>query len=326
MKDFLTSRVRPALQSSPYLNGLIDNNNNNMQQMSIRDSRVFFRSGSSSSQVEGIDISVLMMDEYERMADSGGESSALQSMKGSNKYGLVRRWSTPSLPDYGIHKRYLEGDQRKWMIKCEHCGYWQEMTFKDNVKVIDKDLIDNKTRKAMPGSCMYVCQKCGKNFDSSRWYNGKWVKTRTDPNLPASFYVSQLNAVWIGPEDIYTDYLRSTNPQFFYNYTLGIPYENNQSGMNKEDFMEHRADDLPERITHYTTGKYTYVTFGIDWGTHYHHLTVLGMTAEGKFELINAIRIQNSNETGQIEEDLRQVINQINIYEPDLVYCDIGLN
>lgn len=62
MKDFLVSRVRPALQSSTYLNGLLDNNNNNMQQMSIRDSRVFFRSGSSASQVEGIDISVLMMD------------------------------------------------------------------------------------------------------------------------------------------------------------------------------------------------------------------------------------------------------------------------
>lgn len=62
MKDFLVSRVKTAIQASSYLRGLIDKNNNNMQQMSIRDSRVFFRSGSSASQVEGIDISVLMMD------------------------------------------------------------------------------------------------------------------------------------------------------------------------------------------------------------------------------------------------------------------------
>lgn len=59
---------------------------------------------------------------------------------------------------------------------------------------------------------------------------------------------------------------------------------------------------------------------------HTHHISVLGMTPEGKYELINIIPIQNSNDTGNIEEDLRQIINQINIYEPDLVYCDLGLN
>ena len=265
MKDFMKSRIR-VQTGVGYYNSILDKNNDSVQQMSIRDSTCFFRSGSNAKQVEGVDVSVLFEDEFERIP-SDGETSAIQSMASAGKiYGLVRRFSTPSVFNYGISKKYEESDQRKWMIKCEHCGYWQEMTYNKNVKVIDEDLIDNKSKIAKPGSCMFVCQKCGKDLNSSRWYNGEWVSTYPNQNKPVGFYTSQLDCVWITPEEIVTKKMQSENLQFFYNYTLGVPYENAQVGMTTEDILSHRADDLPERITHYTTGKYAYVVFGIDFG------------------------------------------------------------
>ena len=39
---------------------------------------------------------MVMMDEYERYADTPAEASIKEALSSDNKYGLIRRWSTPS--------------------------------------------------------------------------------------------------------------------------------------------------------------------------------------------------------------------------------------
>lgn len=95
LSDHIKSRIRPVINSDPYYNSLVTNNDS-LNQMSIRDSTIFFRSGSSSAQTEGVALNMVMMDEYERYADTPAEASIKEALSSDNKYGLIRRWSTPS--------------------------------------------------------------------------------------------------------------------------------------------------------------------------------------------------------------------------------------
>lgn len=52
VNDFKKSRIDPQVESG-YYSTLIDKNNNSLQQMSIRDSRIFFRTASKAGALEG---------------------------------------------------------------------------------------------------------------------------------------------------------------------------------------------------------------------------------------------------------------------------------
>ena len=62
MRDFVKSRVNPQFAGGYYAS-LTDQQNKSLGQMSIRDSRIFFRSSSKASAVEGVDADILMLDE-----------------------------------------------------------------------------------------------------------------------------------------------------------------------------------------------------------------------------------------------------------------------
>lgn len=94
VRDFKKSRIDPQLANG-YYSTLVDKDNNSLNQMSIRDSRIFFRTASKASSLEGVDLNAIWYDEYERVAGSAAEGSGEESLKSDNKYALIRRWSTP---------------------------------------------------------------------------------------------------------------------------------------------------------------------------------------------------------------------------------------
>lgn len=320
MNDHMKARIRPEFEANPYYHSLVSDNNS-LDQMSIRNSRVFFRSGSSPAQVEGIAINMAMMDEYERYAETPSETSVLESLKSDTKYGLIRRWSTPSADSFGIDARFQESDQRCWMIKCEHCGEWQVLDFKKNIKVIDESGIDRMAHEVRPHSTDYICQKCGKSLESSRWYSGEWVAKHPDREA-RGYRISQMNAVWLSSDKIYQDYLR-TAPQWFYNYTLGTPYSDESMKLTKRDIIKAERDDLPEELEK-REDPYKFIAAGIDWGQHAHHLSILGMKSNGVVDLIALKRFATSTGVDNIEQDLHQIIMYLNQFEPDIICADIG--
>lgn len=122
------------------------------------------------------------------------EQSALQSME-SSKYKMLRRWSTPTTEGYGIHKLFMESDQRRWVHTCPHCGYEQIMDYNKNIKQVNDSGVDTIGKVVLPGTFQFVCQKCGKPLD--RWYDGKWVATHPGSGRRTGFAISQMDAVKI---------------------------------------------------------------------------------------------------------------------------------
>lgn len=194
------------------------------------------------------------------MLNPMAEQSGIESQK-SSKYKMLRRWSTPTVANYGINRLYNQSDQRRWFYKCEHCGYEQTMDYEKNIKQVNKDGIDLDGLVVKPGTFQFVCQKCGKPLD--RWYSGHWVVTNPGQGRIHGYNISQLDAVWVTADALKQSEMRAESKQFFYNYTLGYPYEDKGMKFMPEDVTKHIDNDYQKPNSR---EDYKYVVCGIDWG------------------------------------------------------------
>ena len=257
------------------------------------------------------------LDEYDRISPLA-EQSALQSME-SSKYKMLRRWSTPTTEGYGIHKLFMESDQRRWVHTCPHCGYEQIMDYNKNIKQVNDSGVDTIGKVVLPGTFQFVCQKCGKPLD--RWYDGKWVATHPGSGRRTGFAISQMDAVWITADHLKQEEMRSPSKQYFFNYNLGMPYQDTGTTFRAEDVLDHINPNYEKPDNR---DGYKFVVSGIDWGQHFHHVVTLGMRPNGQIDLMDIYRVPKSTGVEHIEEDLNLIVRHINLYEPDLILPDAG--
>lgn len=317
LDTFYKQRIRPEFENGYYRSLIKDPKTMTMKGMKIRDSELTFRTASNGGSLEGLHVDYTALDEYDRISPLA-EQSAIQSME-SSKYKFLRRWSTPTTEGYGIHKLFQESDQRRWVIKCTHCGYEQVMDYNKNIALVNKDGIDTIGKVVQPGTYQFICQKCHRPLD--RWYSGQWVAMKPGKGRRTGFAISQLDAVWITPDHLKQEEMRSPSKQYFYNYNLGMPYQDNGTTFHAEDVLDH----IDVNYKHPTNrGNYKYVVCGLDWGEHYHHVVTLGMRSNGRIDLMDIYRVPRSTGVEHIEEDLNLVVRHMNEYQPDLILPDSG--
>jgi len=141
--------------------------------------------------------------------------------------------STPTVPNFGINKVFLESDQRYWRFTCGHCKHEQHMTWPDNVSLEKK---------------AYVCAECQKVLDM-RWVRpkskknpigtGGW-KAKYPNRKRIGYQITQMIIPWISAEslvDYYNDAKSGRNGatmEYFYNHKLGLPYVSSDSRISKD--------------------------------------------------------------------------------------------
>src|SRR5699024_10852202 len=320
MEEFVGTRLDPVL-SKGYYSTIIDPEVDSLKKKKIRNSFLTFRSASKGSAVEGIDIDFLALDEYDRVSASA-EMSAMESMS-SSEFGILRRWSTPTTPNFGIHALFDRSDQNVYMHKCESCGYTQQLDYEKNIECLDESGIDIIAKTVRDGTYRFVCQKCNKSLD--RWYNGSWVPTypeRTKNNQGTRGYlISQLNAVWISADELKRKELQSKSKQQFYNYVLGEAFLDLALAVQDKDILDNLREDLPKPME--TRGNYRFISVGIDWG-QVHWCVVRGFRDDGRIDIINMFAVERSKGVANIEADLEEIINRLTPYNPDIICADIG--
>jgi hypothetical protein len=320
MKDFVSTRINPLLEAGYYAT-ISDSNVDSLEKKKLRNSFLLFRSSSKGAAVEGVDIDYLSLDEYDRVSASA-EISAMESMT-SSTFQYLRRWSTPTVPDYGIHALYNQSDQHVYMHKCDSCGHIQELDYEKNIECLDESGVDVLAKTVREGTFRFICSKCHKSMD--RWYNGVWVAkhpSRTeDGGGTRGYLITQMNAVWISADELKRKELKAKSKQHFYNYVLGFPYQDVALAVQDDDVYKNLREDLPE--PKFDRNDYRFISVGIDWGNR-HWITIRGFRDNGMVDLIRVFSVERARGVANIEADLENVINQLVPYSPDIICADIG--
>lgn len=314
MKDFSKSRIAPTLQNSEYFQDIVDSQLDSVSTKKLRNSWLFMRSGWGGALGEGTDIDFLAMDEYDRMKD--GVELSFQEGLSASKYGLIRRWSTPTVPGRGINGAINRSDQMRYFWTCEHCGERQFLTFDDNMIQVKPNGVNMASKEIEDGTFIIGCKKCKKPIN--RWGIGEWHPLYPNIKEVRGYHISQLDAVWISADAIMRRRFNYSSKQLFYNYVIGEPFTSEGIQVTEADLKS--AIRLPNEVIS-RTSQYVGIVAGIDWGD-VSYMAILGVQSNGAIDLLNLYSVQDDSKTPL--KSVSYFCAVLRAYNPNFVIADAG--
>jgi hypothetical protein len=222
--DFSASRFDMMLELSPHLGGLFSDTKNVGHKRA--GSRNFWLRGSrSTSGLKNIDPSFVALDEFDEM-DMNKVELALRRSDGQ---WSSRTWciSTPTMPDQGIHRLFMESTQEHWMFRCPHCSKIIELTYPDCLVIAADDLYDEKikdTHVRCPECKVKITEEEKRHAQNE---TGLWVPMQTG-RIARGFHVNQLSSCVKPPWKIAQTALKArysqSAEQELYNSLMGMPH------------------------------------------------------------------------------------------------------
>ena len=224
-QDFSRTRFAPALEMSPYLKNLFtDTNTVSLKQAGT--TNLYIRGSRGGANLVSIPASLLILDEVDRM-EQEKIWLALERLSGQltkEVWGI----STPTLPNYGIHKIFQTTTQEEYFFKCPSCSRHISLRWPDNFVVCGDDLTDPRTDES------YIkCNKCDAKLDHNSkpefLEHAHWVPQNTSVRQDRrGFHINQLYSFTVTPGDIAVAHFRGFGSELakkeFFNSKIGIPY------------------------------------------------------------------------------------------------------
>lgn len=252
--SFSDTRVKPAIDNDPYLRMRVASTDNKGLKR-IGEANIYFRGSMSERKALSIPADILVLDEYDRL-DQKNIPAFRRRLNAPKSLRLERRFSNPSFPEAGIHRLYLDSDQREWLVKCS-CRH-EAPIFYDQHE--DSHHVDE-------GAGVLVCGRCSKELRASRIAGGRWVARYTG-RAARGYHVSRLIIPYEDIPAIVAEHQKRAEEevQAHYNFDLGLPYSPKGGSLSREQVLSNRRD-----YSHgdgYSGGNW--VTAGIDVGAVLH--------------------------------------------------------
>jgi hypothetical protein len=246
VSDFSADRAEPMIQSTLYLQGRVGGVNR-VGLRRIGPGSLYFRGLFTKGKVKSVDADYIVLDELDEAKPSHIQFATDRLMHSDLQW--VTALSQPSIPGFGISKRFQDTDQRFFHLKCPSCGEWNclELNWQSDPAANFIPIAGRRKKQYPEGATHYRgCKKCQKPLDMKV---GKWVAKR--PNaLKRGYHLSQLYTQIKPPEapniatmlwSLYEDKKRSqAGLENFTISVLGFPFSGANARVNDEllDFME----------------------------------------------------------------------------------------
>lgn len=233
VNKFVPSKVNEIVKRNPAIKRLVKEKEvESVGQKQFGKGFLYFKGTKSESE------SLMLTSDrntYDELDKSEMQSIGIYDSRqeGPDSWRQKRYISTPTVPNYGINKVFLNSDQRHWRFNCGHCGKEQHMEWPANVSIERK---------------VYVCSTCGKDLDRS-WIlpkskknpkgTGRW-KAKYPSRKIIGYQITQMIIPWISCADLvdyYNDARNGRNGatmEYFYNHKLGLPYVSSESRISKD--------------------------------------------------------------------------------------------
>ena len=265
-RDFSKSRFDAALSLSPYLKAIFTDTNT-VELKRAGANSLYIRGSRGDSNLKSIPASELILDEVDEMAPKQ-IGLALERLSGQihkHVWGI----STPTIPEYGIHKLYKTSSQEHFFFRCPSCLRLTELVWPECIEIIGEGISDPRCKDSF-----LKCRECKNKLTHEakpEWLSsGEWQPTISNPNRDIrGFHISQLYSFTVTPGELVVAHFRGFGDELankeFHNSKLGLPYIG--TGARVTDDMidaairDHTtADDRPE------VGGRRFITMGADQG------------------------------------------------------------
>ena len=187
-KAFSSDRWMPFCRESKalvkhlprYVDGSIDSDRFSLTKQEFTRCTMNLVGAGSSANVRSYPVSVLVLDDSD-VIEERTRRECMDRVKAMHIYKVLQS-STPVTEHGGIWQEFHEGERRRYMMPCPHCG--QPMLFR--LKNDDGDLILTWNKKAELGgqdydlglvqkTTSYICEKCGEKISDTYTLNGGHV-------------------------------------------------------------------------------------------------------------------------------------------------------
>lgn len=310
-QDFAKGRVNEIIQTSPYLSSIVDRNIDNVSVKKLGHSYLYFKGAQKDSQAISTPGDVLICDEYNFASEVVVKQ--FQSRLNHSKIGEKWFFSTPTLPGMGVSAMFDEAIQRFRMVKCIHCGEWSWPDLPNDIRIPGHPNIDwptltkAKLEKIDYSKAYIACPKCGLAPDYSHQHR-EWVIKNPETRFETSGWaVSPMDvpfyrtAVHLVRERVeygrYTDWL---------NTACGLPHEDADSGLSREELDECFIDQKP--------GSGWFYVIGMDMGMEC-WTSVWGVSPDGMMVMVHLEAVP----VGRLFERKEELCRK---YRTSIVLCD----
>lgn len=262
---FAKTRVDPVIDGSKTLKEAVHKTTNNNEVKQFGDSFLYLKGAASTNAPISIPCDHLIHDEFD-FSDQE-VLGQYRSRLTHSEWKKVDRFSTPTLPNFGINKKFLDSRRFYNLCKCHHCNHYFTPDYYKHVKIpnfvkdlseIDKQMLTRiKWREAA-----LICPSCGQE-PSLLPEHREWVcENPDDVDLAAGIQVTPFDApLIIKPSYLIEASTSYDRPQDFVNFNLGLPAADSEATLSPDDFRS--------VFVHADPGSVAYV-MGVDVGNTYH--------------------------------------------------------
>lgn len=183
-QDFSSDRLAPMIETSSYLVSRV-RATDRVGLKQIGPGSIYVRGLQTKAKAKSIDCDMVVLDELDEAPEELIEF-ALDRLRHS-ELGWAVMLSQPSMPGWGIDRRFNLSDQKHWHIICDSCGHRNclELEFPANFIPIPQ----NQKRKHPEGATHYRgCSKCQAKLNMA---HGEWIALKPGQFI-SGYHISQL--------------------------------------------------------------------------------------------------------------------------------------
>jgi hypothetical protein len=249
---FSKDRIDSTIAQSETLSGMLKRGADAAEQKIFTNSNVIYVTGTFGD-VSAISVpaTYVVNDEldFSNLEVIGKMSSRLRHapMNKDGYRGYHYKFSTPTLPNFGVAEAFESGSQAYYMVQCEKCNHHQAPSwYKDFVipgwdnplDELDGQVVRMLMDRGLHQNAYLKCEKCGHDLQNSLLDPAKrqWVRKHPD-RVESSYQISPWDVpTYNTPKSILTQFPEYARTMDFYNFVLGLEYEDADSVFITENF------------------------------------------------------------------------------------------
>ncbi len=227
--DFSTTRIDDMIKESQLLYSMLDNKVDSKELKRLGKSYLYVKGTIGAKSAISVPADMLIHDEldFSDLEIINKYSSRVQH----SKFKYFRKFSTPTIPNFGISKEFNVSTQKHYLMKCPHCNHWNYPDFFkdvviDNPKYSDKELKElshDDLAYIKPTEVKTLCNHCRNPVDYHDYTSRKWV-AKYEGRAISGYQVSPFNTPFQDPYNLLKMMNTYTHYADFVNFALGMDY------------------------------------------------------------------------------------------------------